>query len=152
MFKKYLQTPLTILWIAIIFIRMSLDQLVLLKPDAGQWFDFISAIFIAAVPIAEAAIFFRAFRAYLNSPPIAIQSSGLARLAGKILLPLFFFCLPYGLWNSRRSIIEVMASTPGGRWIEIGGLAAACAFNLFISGSVVHSILATHCRPNQAVQ
>jgi hypothetical protein len=149
MFKKYLQQPLMTLWAAIIFIRAVLDHVLLQTPDAGPWFDRFNAIFVLAIPIAEFGVFFRAYRAYSNSA-VSIPASKFG-ISAKILLPLLFFCLPYGLWNSRRSILDIVASTPGGRWIEIAGLAAACAINLALSGTAVHSLLAAHSRGKELV-
>jgi len=144
MFKRNLQQPLMILWATIIVVRAAFDQLLLHKPGAGSWFDLLSAMLVLAVPVAEFGVFYRAYRAYSNSA--MPEQAGKFGFLAKILLPLFFFCLPYGLWNSRRMIVDMVQSVPGGRWIEIGGLAASCGFNLVLSGMAVHSMLTAHFR------
>jgi len=147
MFKRYLQKPLLVLWIAIIALRAVLDEILRRTPHAGPWFDQIYAIFVLAIPIAEVFIFYRAFHAYSSSElPIQAPKAG---ISGKVLLLLSFYCLPYGLWIYRRGIVDTVASAPGERWIGIVGLAVGCGFNLYLSGFVVHAMLATRSRRNQ---
>lgn len=140
MSKEYLLKPLAFLWLAIILIRTSLDQLLLHRPDASSLLDFLTAGFVLPVPLIEALIIYRAYKAYSTcATPIQAYSSG---IAGKILFPVIFFCLPFGLWDSRRFVVDF----PDGRWIDILGTAAGCGINLVLSGAFVHSILATHLR------
>jgi len=148
LFKKYLKQPLATLWAAIIVIRVVLDDMLLGRPDAGSWFDLISVLVALAVSVAEFYIFFRAYRAYSKSiVRIEVRTFG---IVGKILLPLLFFCLPYGLWTSRRMIVELAVSTRSGRWIDIAGLATACGLNLVLSGYIAHSMLALRSQSKQA--
>jgi hypothetical protein len=146
-FKKYLQKPLIVLWLAIVIGRASLDQLLLQRPDSSFLFDLLTLVFVLAVPTAEAMIIYRAYRAYSNFPQ-AVATRAVS-VSSKFLLLVFFFCLPYALWHFRRNAIEVMASVPHGRWIGILGLAAGSGFNLLVSCGIVHSILAAQIRSRQ---
>jgi hypothetical protein len=150
MFKRYLQKPLIVLWIAIIVVRASLDEILLRTPHAGPWFDQIYAIFVLAIPIAEVFIFYRALRAYSSSGlPIQAPKAG---ISGKVLLLLFFYCLPYGLWTYRRDVIDAVAGFHGERWIEFMGLAVGGGMNLLLSGFVIHQMLAERTRRNKVAQ
>jgi hypothetical protein len=133
---------------AIIVIRATLDQWLLCKPTASTPFELSSAMFVLAIPVAEFVIFYRAYRAYSSSE--VFEPAGKFGISAKILLPPFFICLPYGLWIKRLSILDIVATTPGGRWIEIAGLAVACGFNLYLSGFMVHSLLAALSRAKRA--
>lgn len=148
MFKKYLQQPLGILLAGIVIVRAVLDRWILENPGSGPSFDLVCAVFVLAIPVVESGIFYRAYRAYQSCENS--KTNGNLGIANKIILPLLFFCMPYGLWNSRRVLLEITPSVRSNRWFELAGVAVGCGFNLVISDAAFHSLLKAHFRAKQA--